>query len=263
MGILNRTPDSFYDKGATFALDDLVRRAGDPRRRGCRPARRRRGQGRPRPRGGGGRGAGPGRPGHRGPGRPVRRRPVGGHLARLGGPRGLRGPARWWATTSAGSPTPTTCPPPPPPGPRVVATHIRLGPRIPDPDPVYDDVVETVATFLAERAGRALAARAPPRPDRRSTPASISARRPPSRWPCCGPRTGWPTSATRCSCRRPTRRSSACVLGLEIGRASRGVAGRHRARGGPRLSDRCGSTTWAPTARPATCWPPWPERRAR
>src|ERR1019366_8275394 len=27
MGILNRTPDSFYDKGATFALDDLVRRA--------------------------------------------------------------------------------------------------------------------------------------------------------------------------------------------------------------------------------------------
>ena len=27
MGILNRTPDSFYDKGATYALDDLVRRA--------------------------------------------------------------------------------------------------------------------------------------------------------------------------------------------------------------------------------------------
>src|SRR5882757_3086814 len=27
MGILNRTPDSFYDRGATFALDDLVRRA--------------------------------------------------------------------------------------------------------------------------------------------------------------------------------------------------------------------------------------------
>ncbi len=27
MGILNRTPDSFYDRGATFDLDDLVRRA--------------------------------------------------------------------------------------------------------------------------------------------------------------------------------------------------------------------------------------------
>ena len=26
MGILNRTPDSFYDGGETFALDDLVRR---------------------------------------------------------------------------------------------------------------------------------------------------------------------------------------------------------------------------------------------
>ena len=27
MGILNRTPDSFYDRGATFGLDDLLRRA--------------------------------------------------------------------------------------------------------------------------------------------------------------------------------------------------------------------------------------------
>ena len=27
MGILNRTPDSFYDRGATYALDDLLRRA--------------------------------------------------------------------------------------------------------------------------------------------------------------------------------------------------------------------------------------------
>ena len=27
MGILNRTPDSFYDRGETFALDALVRRA--------------------------------------------------------------------------------------------------------------------------------------------------------------------------------------------------------------------------------------------
>ncbi|HZU79766.1 MAG TPA: dihydropteroate synthase, partial [Acidimicrobiales bacterium] len=27
MGIVNRTPDSFYDRGATFALDDLLRRA--------------------------------------------------------------------------------------------------------------------------------------------------------------------------------------------------------------------------------------------
>jgi dihydropteroate synthase len=37
-------------------------------------------------------------------------------------------------------------------GATVVATHIRLGPRIADPDPVYDDVVGSVAAFLTERA---------------------------------------------------------------------------------------------------------------
>jgi dihydropteroate synthase len=40
-------------------------------------------------------------------------------------------------------------------GATVVATHIRLGPRIPDPEPVYDDVVEAVSAFLVERAHRA------------------------------------------------------------------------------------------------------------
>ncbi|MHB1486680.1 MAG: dihydropteroate synthase [Acidimicrobiales bacterium] len=34
----------------------------------------------------------------------------------------------------------------------VVATHIRLGPRIPDPEPHYGDLVADVACFLAERA---------------------------------------------------------------------------------------------------------------
>ncbi len=43
-------------------------------------------------------------------------------------------------------------------GASVVATHIRLGPRIPDPEPHYDDVVVEVARFLAERAARAEAA---------------------------------------------------------------------------------------------------------
>jgi len=47
-------------------------------------------------------------------------------------------------------------------GATVVATHIRLGPRIPDPEPVYDDVVETVRTYLLERAARAAAAGLPP-----------------------------------------------------------------------------------------------------
>jgi dihydropteroate synthase len=43
-------------------------------------------------------------------------------------------------------------------GASVVATHIRLGPRIRDPEPRYDDVVADVASFLAERAARAEAA---------------------------------------------------------------------------------------------------------
>jgi dihydropteroate synthase len=40
-------------------------------------------------------------------------------------------------------------------GASVVATHIRLAPRVADPDPRYNDVVEDVARFLLERAERA------------------------------------------------------------------------------------------------------------
>ena len=46
-------------------------------------------------------------------------------------------------------------------GASVVATHIRLAPRVPDPDPVYDDVVVDVCTFLADRAAGAEAAGIP------------------------------------------------------------------------------------------------------
>ncbi|HWS45731.1 MAG TPA: dihydropteroate synthase [Acidimicrobiia bacterium] len=37
----------------------------------------------------------------------------------------------------------------------VVATHIRLRPRVPDPEPRYDDLVADVTAFLLERARRA------------------------------------------------------------------------------------------------------------
>jgi dihydropteroate synthase len=48
-------------------------------------------------------------------------------------------------------------------GASVVATHIRIGPRVPDPEPVYDEpVVDAVARFLRERAERAEAAGIPP-----------------------------------------------------------------------------------------------------
>jgi dihydropteroate synthase len=40
-------------------------------------------------------------------------------------------------------------------GASVVATHIRLRPRVPDPEPEYDDVVATVCDFLADRAAQA------------------------------------------------------------------------------------------------------------
>jgi dihydropteroate synthase len=43
----------------------------------------------------------------------------------------------------------------------VVATHIRLGPRIADPEPEYDDVTVDVRRFLADRAQRALDAGIP------------------------------------------------------------------------------------------------------
>lgn len=47
-------------------------------------------------------------------------------------------------------------------GASVVATHIRLAPRVPDPDPRYDDLVGDVCAFLADRAARAEAAGIPP-----------------------------------------------------------------------------------------------------
>lgn len=37
----------------------------------------------------------------------------------------------------------------------VVATHIRLAPRVPDPEPVYVDLVGEVSSFLVDRANRA------------------------------------------------------------------------------------------------------------
>ncbi len=47
-------------------------------------------------------------------------------------------------------------------GASVVATHIRIGPRVPDPEPVYDEpVVDAVARFLRARAEQAEAAGIP------------------------------------------------------------------------------------------------------
>jgi dihydropteroate synthase len=47
-------------------------------------------------------------------------------------------------------------------GASVVATHIRLEPRVADPQPVYKDLVGEVLAFLSTRAGQALDAGLPP-----------------------------------------------------------------------------------------------------
>lgn len=46
-------------------------------------------------------------------------------------------------------------------GASVVASHVRTAPRLADPNPIYDDVVEDVLAFLAERAEWAEAAGIP------------------------------------------------------------------------------------------------------
>jgi dihydropteroate synthase len=151
MGILNRTPDSFYDKGATFALDDLLRRAERLVDEGADLLDV------------GGVKAGPG--------------PAVGEEeeldrvipaiealhARLDLPLSVD---TWRASVAreayaagavvgndiSGFADPHYLAVAAAAGATVVATHIRLGPRIPDPEPVYDDVVETVVAYLRERA---------------------------------------------------------------------------------------------------------------
>jgi dihydropteroate synthase len=151
MGILNRTPDSFYDKGATYALDDLVRRAEILVDDGADLLDV------------GGVKAGPGEfvgeseeldrviPAlealHRRFDIPLSvdtwRASVATEAYAAGAVvgndiSGFADPVYLAAAAAAGA--------------TVVATHIRLGPRIPDPEPVYDDVVAAVRDYLLERA---------------------------------------------------------------------------------------------------------------
>jgi dihydropteroate synthase len=154
MGILNRTPDSFYDQGATFALDALLRRAETLGTDGADLLDV------------GGVKAGPG-PEVSEPEELDRVIPtiealvrriglpvsvdtwrasvldeacrvgavVGNDISGFGDPDYLAVAAKYDAS--------------------VVATHIRLQPRVPDPEPVYDDLLADVRTFLVDRASRA------------------------------------------------------------------------------------------------------------
>lgn len=157
MGIVNRTPDSFYDRGATFRFDALLRRSAQLVSEGADIIDV------------GGVKAGPG---------PevseaeeldrvvpsvaaiverfdvavsvdTWRASVAGACYEAGAVlgndiSGFADPAYLAVAAAAGA--------------SVVATHIRLAPRVADPEPHYDDVVAEVCRFLADRARRALEA---------------------------------------------------------------------------------------------------------
>jgi dihydropteroate synthase len=160
MGILNRTPDSFYDKGATFDLDKFWSRAEQLVTDGADILDV------------GGVKAGPG--------------PevteveeldrvvsvVAGLTQRFDAPVSID---TWRASVAracfaegavmgndiSGLADPDYVIAAADHGAAVVATHIRLAPRVADPEPHYDDVVADVEAFLLERAGRARAAGLP------------------------------------------------------------------------------------------------------
>jgi dihydropteroate synthase len=161
MGILNRTPDSFYDKGATYEVDKLYRRAEQLVADGADILDV------------GGVKAGPG-PEVTEPEELDRVVPVvTGLTARFGTAVSVD---TWRASVAraayaegavmgndiSGFADPDFVRAAADHGAAVVATHIRLAPRVPDPDPHYDDVVGDVARFLLDRAARAREAGIPP-----------------------------------------------------------------------------------------------------
>jgi dihydropteroate synthase len=157
MGILNRTPDSFFDRGETFSLDALLRRAEQLATEGADVLDV------------GGVKAGPG-PEVAEPEELARVVPTLEALrARFDTPLSID---TWRAAVlraacAAGAvvgndisgfadpeylPAAAAC------GASVVAAHIRLAPRVPDPEPHYHDLLGEVRAFLLARAHAAEAA---------------------------------------------------------------------------------------------------------
>ena len=160
MGICNRTPDSFYDKGATFDIDALYRRAEQLVAEGADIIDV------------GGVKAGPG-PEVTEAEELDRVVPVIEGLAtRVDVALSVD---TWRASVAAASydagavlgndisgfADPDYLAVAAKAGAAVVATHIRLAPRVPDPDPHYDDVTDAVRRFLLDCARRALDAGIP------------------------------------------------------------------------------------------------------
>ena len=160
MGILNRTPDSFYDQGATFELDALIRRAEELVSAGADLLDV------------GGVKAGPG------PEVTEQEEldrvvpaitalcqrfdvPVSVDTWRASVAKESYSAGALVGNDISGFADPDYLTVAAAAGATVVATHIRIAPRVPDPEPVYDDVVTAVAYFLAERADRARSAGIP------------------------------------------------------------------------------------------------------
>jgi dihydropteroate synthase len=157
MGVLNRTPDSFFDRGATFDLDALLARAEQLVAEGADILDV------------GGVKAGPG---------PevteaeeldrvvstleaLRERfdtPLSVDTWRASVLEAATKAGAVLGNDISGFADPDYLPTAAARGASVVATHIRLAPRVPDPEPQYDDVVGEVSAFLRERAGAAEAA---------------------------------------------------------------------------------------------------------
>ena len=161
MGILNRTPDSFYDKGATFALDAFYTRAEALVAEGADILDV------------GGVKAGPGPEVTEAEEMDRVVGAIAGLAARFATPISVD---TWRASVAraayeqgavmgndiSGFADPDYLPAAAELGAAVVATHIRLAPRVADPNPQYDDVVVDVASFLTERSAGAGAAGIPP-----------------------------------------------------------------------------------------------------
>ena len=154
MGILNRTPDSFYDRGATYDLDDLLRRADQLVADGADVLDV------------GGVKAGPGPDVDEAEELDRVVPTIAALSARVAAPISVD---TWRASVLdaacqagavvgndiSGFADPDYLPVAARHHASVVATHILLAPRVPDPEPSYRDLVPDVTAFLADRADRA------------------------------------------------------------------------------------------------------------
>jgi len=157
MGIVNRTPDSFYDRGTTFSLDALLTRAETLVTDGADIVDV------------GGVKAGPGPEVTEAEELDRVIPAVEALTTRLAVPVSVD---TWRAAVAeeayaagavvgndiSGFADPRYLAVAAAAGATVVATHIRLAPRVRDPEPIYHDVLDTVGAFLLERARRAEAA---------------------------------------------------------------------------------------------------------